>query len=142
METRVKKEKVVKTQTNEQKVLNYLNKTSRHLFINDKGEFYKVMPIKVKDKWYAVALTFNGTTVTTMYIDIQKYIGWYDNNVLSIIKHELFYGFSGKAIRNFKLMKEKMLEVNKYLVNNYGTEITVIINKKLTEILNGLTPKE
>ena len=43
----------------EKKILTYLQKTSKHLFIQGK-RFYKVMPFQYENKWYYISLSFDG----------------------------------------------------------------------------------
>ncbi len=94
-------------------VVNYLTRTSQHLFMDTKGSFYKVFVdgdkfIVIKDE------------KSTVY-DINNYVKWYSQNAKCTIKHMLFlipsYSYVGsdqnnnanklKSIPYFKAMREK-----------------------------------
>jgi hypothetical protein len=98
-------------------VVNYLTRTSQHLFTDTKGSFYKVFVdgdnfIVIKDD------------KTTVY-DINKYIQWYAQHTECVVKHLLFlipsYSYVGslkdnntnklKSIPYFKAMREKHTEI-------------------------------
>lgn len=111
-------------------VVSYLNKTSNHLFVNEKGEFYKVL---VEGNNFIV---IDGDRVTVY--DIDQYISWYGGNTKCVIKHRLFLGKKLKSIKNFKAMKEKCnliksaisgktdkVEINK-IVNSMMTTVTIV----------------
>lgn len=137
-----KKDKKNEAQMMEQKILNYLTKCSKHLFLDNNGYFYKVFLVKVKDKWYGVSLRFNGNDTKIKLFNISNYIKWYGNNSKKMLKNELFQYFDGRSIKKFKLMKEMMLEVNKFIINNYGKLSDSKFKEDLSKLLKGVEPKK
>jgi hypothetical protein len=89
-------------------VLNYLTKTSNHLFTIGDVE----QKILLEGDFYIV---INGSNVSVT--DIKTMIGYYGNNTKCVIKHQLFlipryYNKPIKTIHNYKLAKEKYLLVS------------------------------
>jgi len=141
METTViKNQKTV--QEIEQEVLAYLNKTAKHLFLTEDKYFFKVMPIKVNDNWYNVIIKFNGDKCFIQINSVKRGIDYYNTNAKNVIKNELFpqHLAPKSTIKNFKLMKEKMVEVIKLIQTKYtGDDMT--IKNGISEILKGVSPK-
>ncbi len=98
-------------------VVNYLTKTSQHLFVDTKGSFYKIFIdgdkfIVIKDDKTAV-------------YDINNYVKWYAQHAKCVVKHLLFlipsYSYVGsekdnntnklKSIPYFKAMRDKHSEI-------------------------------
>ena len=105
-------------------VVNYLNKTSIHLFVKENGDFYKVL---VNGDYFIV---INGDKVSTY--SINDYITWYGNNTKSVIKHLLFLDRKLKSIKNFKTMKEKMNTIKECISGKTDkVEITKIVTSLL-----------
>jgi len=84
-------------------VLNYLTKTSSHLFTIGDVE-HKIL---LEGDFYII---INGDSVSVT--DIKTMIGYYGDNTKCVIKHQLFlipryYNKPIKTIPNYKLAKEK-----------------------------------
>jgi hypothetical protein len=158
MHTEVKN--VEKSQIVGQQLLNYFNKTSKHLFINDRGMFFKVLPIKVDGNWYIIKLEFNGETCYTSFYKLNdlspmvKHLinkGMYSSAAKVAVhewKMDLFpkseysgIGYNKTAIKNFRLMKGKMLEVIKCVQKNLVENGEITTKKEISRILEDIKPK-
>lgn len=107
-------------------VVNYLNNTSKHLFVNEKGEFFRVI---VEGNNYIV---INGDRSSTYNIDEQ--ISWYGVNAKNVIKHNLFLNRNLKSIKNFKTMRVKNYRIKQDISGKTDkSEITKIVNSHLTD---------
>lgn len=121
-------------------VINYLTKTSNHLFQTTKEEFYKVL---VEGDNYIV---INGDKVSVT--NVNDMISYYGNNTKCVIKHQLFlipsytslnYPATNsnklKSIKNFKTMREKFNKINEAISGKTDkTEIKNIVTNKLNEL--------
>ena len=108
-------------------VVNYLNNTSKHLFVNEKGEFYKVL---VEGNNFIV---IDGERVTTYNIDEQ--VSWYGVNAKCVIKHSLFLNKKLKSIKSFKTIKEKYSRIKEVISGKTEkNEITKSVKQELTGI--------
>ena len=108
-------------------VVNYLNNTSKHLFVNEKGEFYKVL---VEGNNFIV---IDGEKVSTFNIDEQ--VSWYDVNTKNVIKHSLFLNKKLKSIKSFKTIKEKYARIKEVISGKTDkSEITKLVKQELTGI--------
>ena len=119
------------TEENKAEVLNYLNKSSKHLFtINDVE--HKVL---VEGDFY---ISISGSDVTVR--NINDKITYYGSNAKCVIKHELFlnpryYAKEIKTIKNYKLARQKYSEISEAIKgktdrNEIQKIILGIINKK------------
>ncbi len=108
-------------------VLNYLEQTSKHLFVKKNGELYKVF-VEGNN-----IIVLNGDK-TTIY-DIDQYISWYEGNAKCVIKHILFLNKELKSTKNFKTMKEKVSTIKEAISEKTDkTEITKITNSIVSGI--------
>ena len=121
-------------------VINYLTKTSNHLFQTTKEEFYKVL---VEGDNYIV---INGDKVSVT--NINDMINYYGGNSKCVIKHQLFlipsytsvnYPATNsnklKSIKNFKTMREKFNKISESISGKTDkTEIKNIVTNKLNEL--------
>jgi len=139
----VEENKVVKTQDFEQNVVTYLTKTAKHLFITEKGEFFKVLPFENNNETYALVMEFNGETSWGKVLSVKQYVRWYDVNAKSCLKQEIFGNTKVKSIKNFKAMKELMSEMIEHLKIYDMTNINVSndIRDNIGIILKGMKPK-
>jgi hypothetical protein len=126
---------MTKTKTQmEQEILGYLQKTSKHLFINDKGLLMKVITFKRNDEWHYATLRFNETTA---YVSIRKVLSdadyqYYGNNSKQIVKANLFSDKNLKSIPNFKAARKLTEEITKLLTDGKSEkEITEYITESL-----------
>lgn len=129
--------KTIKKTNVEQEVLNYLNKTAKHLFITDSGDFYKILNYKDKEdgKLKIAIFSFSGVNVQITTLGLEYYINEYGGNAKNVIKNMIFTDYTNvTSIPNFKLMKEKMAEVQKKLESGEHDDVP--------KILNGLEPKK
>jgi hypothetical protein len=110
-------------------VLNYLTKTSNHLFTIGDVE-HKIL---LEGDFYIV---INGNTVSVT--DIKTMIGYYGDNTKCVIKHQLFlipryYNKPIKTIPNYKLAKEKYSLISEAIKDKTDkTEIQKIIKNMLS----------
>lgn len=127
-------------QEQEREILAYLNKCSKHLFIDENNRFFKVMLIRVGNSWRYVTLTFDDKDVYIKSESVRKMIEWHGNDAKNVIKRELFpMHYNRKSsIPNFKEMKEKMFQIHKLF--QVKTE-TGSLEKNIMEVLDGLKPK-
>ena len=121
-------------------VINYLTKTSNHLFQTTKEEFYKVL---VEGDNYIV---INGDKVSVT--NVNDMISYYGNNTKCVIKHQLFlipsytslnYPATNsnklKSIKNFRTMREKFNKISEAISGKTDkTEIKNIVTNKLNEL--------
>lgn len=152
MKTEVKNTEI-NAQVVGQKLLKYFNDTSKHLFINKSGYFYKVLPVKVETNWYVITILFNGEKTYTKILkmndfgyDVKRLIdeGKYDSAAKSEIhnhKMNLFPKSEFTSIPNFKLMREKMLEVIKCVQKSLNEDGLTKTKDKIGEILTDIKPK-
>lgn len=128
----------METQKVNTQVIKYVKETSKHLFVTeDKKSFFKVFHTVVNDKNIAVQIVFNEKhcsidtyDLDNLYIDssVQPLINAGKiESVNKILKHEfkhqcLFTDWSPNkhAIKNFKLMKEKVAKVEELVQLFYG----------------------
>lgn len=109
-------------------VVNYLNKTSIHLFVKENGDFFKVL---VEGNNFIV---INGDKATTYNIDEQ--VNWYGVNAKCVIKHMLFLNRKLKSIRSFKTIEEKFTKIKEDISGKTDkAEITKLVNQELTGII-------
>ena len=143
METKTKAQKTV--QEVGQEVLAYLNKTAKHLFITEDKSFFKVIPVRVNEKWYYVTIRFNGETCNMYVGDVAKKIEYHHECARRSIKDDLFpINYDKKiSIPNFKLMREKTLEIVKLFQAHYIGNNDATMKMHMTQILADVkyTPK-
>jgi len=104
---------------NRQQVINYLKKTSNHVFLNpkstfkwgtdkpghyeydfDNGTYFKVFTRD--DKWFYLK-------DNKIYsLDIDHYLKYYENNAKCVISNLLFLNNNMKSIRNTKFVQSKI----------------------------------
>jgi two-component system phosphate regulon sensor histidine kinase PhoR len=96
-------------------VVNYLNKTSKHLFVDDKGNLFKV----IFDEKSGRYITIQGDRVSASYNTIDESIEYYGSNAKCVIKK----GCEAPIL--LKADKEKTRQVLINLVDNaikYGKQ--------------------
>jgi hypothetical protein len=142
METQLK-EKV--DLANLKKIEDYLETTSKHLFLTEDGKFFKAFSVKIKDKLYCITLNFDGVESNNVtIIDVERYIPRYGNNTKNVISHFLFPPHVNRrtSISSFKAMKEKVNEIKKFIEEKFdGKNIEIIVNE-IKKMLVGLTVKK
>jgi len=117
------------TEENKSEVLNYLNKSSKHLFTIGDVE-HKVL---VEGELY---IRITGTDISIG--DINSKILYYGTNAKCVIKHELFlnpryYNKEIKSIPNYKLARQKYSEISEAIK---GKKEHSEIKKIILDILN------
>jgi len=132
----------------EKRIMNYLMKTSKHLFLDEQGKFFKVMVTKVNaEEWVYITARFNGDKCDVKVKPItvsEKY--YYED--LAYLQDTIFPKWeSRKSIPYFKEAREKMFEILKSVRKHYdgSKESLVIINKESADIVDGMefkTPVE
>lgn len=111
------------TDQNRKEVINYLTKTSKHVFIKPKATFkwgdankpgyyeydyenstyFKVF--SEDEKWFYIE---DGKVKD---LDIEHYIKYYDSNAMCVISHKLFLDKKMKSIRNTKFVKSQIDQI-------------------------------
>lgn len=93
---------------NRRKVIDYLEKTSLHVFVlggdSESPKYLKV--IKDEDNF----LLLNGSKIKPIGVD--WFLNYYKSNTKCVIKHMIFLNKGAKSIRNNKYVKN---EINKIL---------------------------
>lgn len=108
-------------------VVSYLNTTSKHLFVSENGEFYKVL---VEGSNFIV---INGSRVTTYNID--EHIGWYGVNTKNVVKHNLFLNKKLKSIKSFKTIKDKYNKIKEVINGKIDkSELSKLVQQELNII--------
>ena len=126
------------------KIENYLETTSKHLFLTEDGRFFKAFPVKIKDVLYCATLEFDGKEFNKVnIIDTNHYIKYYGNNAKSVIADILFPQHSGKKVStsNFKAMKEKVNEVKKFIEEKCDGTNRDAVASEVKKMLVGLEVK-
>lgn len=108
-----------------------LNKTSKHLFVDDKGNLFKV----IFDEKSGRCITIQGDNVTTSYNTIDETIEYYGSNAKCVIKHNLFLNRNLKSVKNFKSIKEKVLQIQIALDSTEKLDRNKIV-KLVSDIIN------
>ena len=127
----------------EKRIMNYLMKTSKHLFVDGQGRFYKVMLTKdANENWVYITVTFKDDkcNVTVRPVPTQVH-----NESLAAIQDNIFPKWdSRKSIPYFKDARVKMFSVLKSVRKHYdgSKESLVKINEESSEILNGMEFKK
>lgn len=128
----------------EKRVMNYLMKSSKHLFlVNDK--FYNVMITKVSDdKWVRITVRWKDDKVDVSVRPIVISNEPYHTTDLANMQNNIFPKWeSRQSIPFFKEAKEKMFEVLKSVRKHYdgSKESLDKIKEDATEILKGMQYK-
>jgi len=130
----------MKTKTKQQietEVSNYLNKTSKHLFVTESGYYYKIITFKRNEKEYYATLLFNNDNfqINDQEIVSDNYYNYYGNNTTNMIKHMLFPEYyKTKSIPFFKKMKNLIKEIEQEITSDNTTN-KALIDKFKTKIV-------
>mgnify|MGYP001767380594 CR=1 FL=1 len=142
METQVKEKA---NEVNLEKIEKYFETVSKHLFLTEKGKFFKAFPVKVKNKLYYVAMEFDGIDSNNVYIsDVDYYVKNYGSCAKNVISNILFPQHYNKktSIPNFKAMKEKVAEIKKFIEEKFDGTNAQKIQDEVKKMLVGLTVKK
>lgn len=99
----------------ETQVKNYLEKTSRHLFVTESGYLYKIVPLYKDNKtYYATIMVGNGQLLINVKEAVtDSQYTWYGNNTAHVIKRNVFPEYyKAKSIPYFKRMRDFLDEMN------------------------------
>jgi len=112
---------MTKKEIMKKKMVDYLMKTSQHLFVDRKGNFHKVLLTKVNDEWICTKISFGDSKPKVNFYSLEVRD---ENNDLDILKERLFSsrGWDAdkkRSIRNFKVMKELMFDVTNIIRKEY-----------------------
>ena len=127
----------------EKRIMNYLMKTSKHLFVKDNGNFYKIMLTKdANDNWVYITVTWKDEkcNVTVKPLPTQIY-----NESLAYIQDDIFPKWENrKSIPYFKDARAKMYDVLKSVRKHYdgSKESLDKIKDESSEILKGMQFKD
>ena len=125
----------------EKRIMNYLMKTSKHLFLEN-GKFYKTMVTKVSaDEWVYITVRFYGdkSEVTVKPIVVRESPHHCDN--LALLQDRIFPKWeTRKSIPYFKDARVKMFEILKLVRMEYdgSKESLTKINEESSIILSGM----
>lgn len=129
----------------EQKVMNYLMKSSKHLFLAN-GKFNKVMITKVNDnQWVRISVRWKDDNVDLNIVPIKISESPYHTTDLARLQDAIFPKWeSRQSIPYFREAREKMFEVLKSVRKHYdgSKESLVKIKEDATEILKGMQFKD
>ena len=131
-------------EVNLQKIENYLNKLSGHVYLTEREKFFKVFPVNFKEKLCYATLEFDGVNCYFRISGVDVCINNYGNSSKSVLSNVLFPQHFDKriSIPNFKLMREKILEVEKLVAEKFDGKNDREIQKEIEVILAGLTVKK
>ena len=125
--------------------MNYLMKTSKHLFLEN-GRFYKVMVTKVEeDKWVRITVRWKDDKVDVTVKPIVISNEPYHTTDLANIQDSIFPKWeSRQSIPYFKDAREKMFEVLKSVRKHFdgSKESLDKIKEDASEILKGMQYKD
>jgi hypothetical protein len=125
----------------EKRVLNYLMKTSKHLFLVN-GKFYKSMVTKVEDdKWVRITVRWDSDKVDVVVRPIVINNSPNHTTDLANIQDSIFPKWEKhESIPYFKEAREKMFEILKSVRKHYdGTNESLNkIKEDATDILKGM----
>lgn len=122
--------KTEKLENLEKQMIEYLRRSSYHLFLHGKN-FYKVVPFTYKGEWYYMTLSFGNDSSTIRFGKVKAYTG----NSLKNLKNEVFPNYPGvierKTIKNFKRMNSKMEEIMDLISEDFKGSVSYFDNKEL-----------
>lgn len=138
-------ELTAKTEVNLQKIENYLETTSEHLFLTENGRFFKAFPIKVKDSLYCVSLEFDGLESNYVrIIDVNYFVNNYGNDSKFVLSKTLFPQHLDKrsSIPNFKAMRELTEKIKKCIEETFDGTNRQVVEKEIAKMLVGMEVKK
>lgn len=95
--------------TEEKTILNYLEKTSKHLFkrYSTDGRMVKILPLKIDGKYNILKLTFNEDKIIIMNIMDIEIFSRFDSIYYDSLKYTMFPPYMNKveAIKHFKKVR-------------------------------------
>ena len=128
------------------RVINYLMKTSKHLFLDGNGKFFKLMLTKDEnDRWIYITVRFNGDKCDVKVKPVMSSKSPYHTQDLAYMRHELFPQWEKrKTIPYFKDARAKMYDILKIVRKNYdgSKESLTKINTECSEVLMGMEFKK
>jgi len=117
----------------EKRIMNYLMKTSKHLFLDEQGRFYKIMLTKVNaEDWAYITVRFNGDKCDVK-VKVIEPSGQYYYEDLAYLQDELFPKWEiRKSVPYFKEARGKMFEILKLVRKHYdgSKESLITINEE------------
>jgi len=128
----------------EKRIMDYLMKASKHLFVDEQGRFYNVMLTKINDEWVYITTRFNGEKSKVIVRPITVRESPYHTMALAYIQDYIFpKNEDRRSIPYFKEAKVKMFEVLKTVRKHYDGSIDskLTIEEECSKILSGLTLK-
>jgi len=143
METKIEEKKDISLEM----VKNYLQKASKHLYITEQKQVFKVFPIQTNDNYYYVTLKFDGNNSYVQITNINLYAdaqGKYVKTLKNEIGNSLFPQHYNRknSIPNFKIAREKISEVKQYIENNFNGMNKKEIEAEMEKQLTGLELRE
>ena len=127
----------------EKRVMNYLMKTSKHLFLEN-GQFYKVMTTKVDaDEWVYITVRWKDDKVDVRVKPVVIHTPHYES--LAYLQDSIFPKWESRhSIPNFKDAREKMFEILISVRKHYdgSRESLDKINNDASTILKGMQLKD
>lgn len=118
----------------EKRTNEYLNKTSKHLFVHEfnQDRLFKVIPFKCGNKNVVATIKISETRITVTL----KELNYYSASSLIDMKYDFFPTWNkARSIKNFKGIRQLTSEIKEYLENNYDdsntTENKEVIKKMI-----------
>lgn len=113
-------------------VKNYLTKANQHLFKNNKGEIFKVVPFEIDGVLHVAKITIkpDGTTESKT----RKVFMWESDDIKQTWKNSFLYYGEQNAIKHFKDARIFFLEIHDKL--GLKNEDNVLIMNKIIKDFN------
>jgi hypothetical protein len=129
----------------ENRINKYLMKTSKHLFLDSNGRFYKIMLTKdVNDNWIYITVRFKEDKCEVIVKPV--IIHNPHNQSLAYLQDDLFpkWEEGRKSIPFFKDAREKMYTILKIVRKEYdgSKESLIKINEESSKVLKDMVFKE
>ena len=112
-------------------VVNYIEKTSKHLFVKENGDFQKAIIINNNIIIFSIKKDLSDGKFDIYQLDDQ--IKYYTNNTKCVLKHRIFLNKKLKSIRNFKTINDKLSKIKEVILDRTDrSEISKICTQILT----------
>lgn len=118
------------------KIAAYLNKTSKHLFITNNGQYYTIQTLVHDGNLYFVTILMGDKTLIRVN-KVADTLVYYEDSGLNVIKNRLFSPYmKAKSIPYFKKMRlaiaELMCEVS--IDNKANEKLALELSAKLVDM--------
>jgi hypothetical protein len=114
----------------------YLNKTSKHLFTTNNGQYYTVQTLVHDGKLYYVTILMGNTT--KIYVSsVENTLSYYEDNGLNVLQNRLFAPYmKAKSIPYFKKMRLAIAELMRDISidNKANDKLALELSNKLVDM--------